>query len=95
MMWIAKLGFCLMASAFALYLYINAHNHLIEIQLAIPPLQKKIREVVADNGRLQFEIDRFESPAHLMHLVDKPEYSHLKPVFLPDILIVHPDRHEN
>lgn len=94
MMWIAKLGFCLMASAFALYIYIDAHNHLIEMQLAIPPLQKKIRELVAENGRLQFEIDRFESPAHLMQLADKPEYSHLKPVYLPDILIITPDPHE-
>ncbi len=95
MMWIAKLGFCLLAVAFSIYLYIHGHNHLIEMQLAIPPLQKKIREVVAENGRLQFEIDRFESPAHLMQLADKPEYSHLKPVFLPDIIIVSLDPHEN
>lgn len=94
MMWIAKLGFCLLASAFAIYCYIDANNNLIGMQLAIPPLQKKIRELVAENGRLQFEIDRFESPAHLMQLVDNPEYSHLKPVFLPDILIILSDQHE-
>lgn len=87
-MWLAKLGFCLLAVAFSIYLYIDTHNHLIEMKLAIPPLNKKIRELVAENDRLQFEIDRFESPAHLMQLTDKPEYSHLKPVFLPEIIIV-------
>ncbi len=93
MVW--RLGCCLLAFAFALYLYINAHNHLIETQLAIPPLQKKIRDVTAENGRLQFEIDRFESPAHLMQLADQPEYSHLKPVYLPDILIISEGIHED
>lgn len=87
-MWIVKFGICILTISFAIYFYINAHNRLIEMQLAIPPLQKKMREILADNDRLQFEIDRFESPKHLMELAERPEFSHLKPSYTRDILVV-------
>lgn len=71
--------FSILTIAFSAYLYIHAHNRLIELKIALPPLQRQIREIRAENERLQFEIDRFESPAHLMSLAEKPEFSHLKP----------------
>lgn len=75
-----RIAICTLVMALAGYVYINARNHLIEIQLAIPPLQKKLKETVAENGRLQFQIDRFCAPSHLMKIAEKEEYLRLKPV---------------
>src|SRR5262245_40770714 len=83
-----KLGICIGTVAFAIYVYINQHNQVIELQLAIPPLQKEFRVLQAENERLQFEIDRFESPGHLMELAKKPEYRHLKSPSSSDILVI-------
>lgn len=83
-----KIGICSVIISFAIYFYIHAHNQQIELQLAIPPLQKKLREIRAANNRLQFEIERFKSPSHLMQLAEKPEFSHYKAVYSEEVLII-------
>ena len=83
-----KLGVCLVTALGAMYIYINEHNKVIEMQLAIPPLQKDLSAILAENERLQFEIDRFESPAHLLQLAKKPEFSHLKFPYTTDVLVI-------
>lgn len=80
----------LLGAGGAVYLYINALNTVIELRLAIPEAEKQLREVLAENDRLQYEVDRFESPLHLMELARKPEFSHLKAPYLPDIILVPP-----
>jgi hypothetical protein len=75
----------MLSIALALFIYIEASNRVIELRLAIPHVQKQLREIQADNDRLQYEIDRFESPLHLMELARKPEFSHLKPPYFKDV----------
>lgn len=87
-----KLAFCIVTVASALYVYINEHNKVIEMQLAIPPLQKELTAILAENERLQFEIYRFESPSHLMELSRKPEFRHLKFPYSTDVLVIPPSQ---
>lgn len=88
MSWLVKFVICLLSVAFGVYLYIDAINGVIELRLAIPHLQKDMHAIQAENDRLQYEIDRFESPLHLMELARKPEFSHLKPAYARDVLQV-------
>ncbi|KAF3362191.1 hypothetical protein PHSC3_001257 [Chlamydiales bacterium STE3] len=69
---------CLFALTLALYTYIDHLNKVIEERLKIPILKKELREIKEKNTLLQYEVDRFESPSHLMELVKRNEYSHLK-----------------
>ena len=84
-----RVFFCIVAASITLYAYIDKQNDLTELRLAIPALAKEVKAINEENIRLRYEIDRFESPIHLMELMRKPEYSHLKfpylsqQIFLP------------
>ena len=88
MLWMFKLTICIVAVAFSVYIYMNEHNKVIEMQLAIPPLQKELRAIIAENERLQFEIERFENPSNLMKLAKKPEFRHLKFPYHSDVIVI-------
>jgi len=47
------------------------------LRLEIPQHKKLLREIEAENSKLQFEIAKFESPTHLMELAQQPQFSHL------------------
>lgn len=79
---------CLIIAVFTIYASIEKQNSLTELRVAIPALAKEVRELHEDNIRLQYDIDRFESPEHLMELARKPEFSHLKHPYWPDVLII-------
>lgn len=85
-MFLIKLLACVSCVAFAVYMYINSSNSVMELRLAIPQMQKEVRALHAENERLQYEIDQFESPLHLMELSRKPEFSHMKSSFLQDVI---------
>lgn len=75
---------CILAAGFALFAYIDKQNELTELRLAIPALAKEVKNIHEENIRLKYEIDSFESPIHLMELVRKPEFAHLKHPYLKD-----------
>jgi cell division protein FtsL len=79
---------CALAVGFCIYLYIDARNDLTELKLAIPEVEKQLKELKELNRQLSFEIARFESPQHLMELARKTEFSHLKPSFEKDYLVI-------
>ncbi len=81
---IIRMFFCIAAAGIALYSYIDKQNDLTELRLAIPVLAKEVKGIQEENIRLHYEIDRFESPLHLMELMRKPEFSHLKFPYLQD-----------
>ena len=55
---------------------------------AIPPLAKEVRAIQEENHHLQYVIDRFENPVHLIELSRKPEYGHLKYPRTADVIIL-------
>jgi hypothetical protein len=79
---------CIASAGLFLYAYIDKQNELTELRLAIPVLSKEVKAIQEENIRLQYEIDRFESPIHLMELSRKPEFGHLRYPYLPDVVIL-------
>lgn len=79
---------CIIFSAILLYFYIDRQNSLTELRLQIPLLEKEMKQIQEENTRLQYEINQFESPIHLMELSRKPEFGHLKYPSLDRVLIL-------
>lgn len=69
---------CLLMAGWTLYAYIDKNNDLVELRMTIPQVASELKTIQDENIRLQYEIDRFESPLHLMELARQPEFSHLK-----------------
>jgi hypothetical protein len=58
------------------------------LRLHIPLVIKELRSIQEENNRLQYEIERFENPSHLMELARKPEFGHLQHPLLQDIWVL-------
>ncbi len=71
-----------------LYSYINIHNETIELRMEIPVLNKEVKELKARTTKMKYEIEKFESPAHLIELSGKPEFGHLKHPYIDDIILL-------
>ena len=83
-----RLLICIFFAGLMLYKYINKLNDLTELRLSNPILAREVKEVHEQNLELQYAIDCFESPLHLMELADKPEFGHLKYPTLNEILLL-------
>jgi cell division protein FtsL len=89
---LARFFVCITFAALILYKSIDNQNDLTELQLAIPSLEKEVQDIREKNLELQYEIERFESPLHLMELARQPEYGHLKYPSINEIVILHIER---
>jgi len=88
--WIyARIAFCIFVAGLTLYLYIDDLNKLTELRLAIPALVKEVKSIHDENIQIQYEIETFESPIHLMELLRKPEFSHLHYPYVKDVVKLH------
>lgn len=85
---LTKIGCLLLASGVCLYSYFNQQNELTQMKIRLPELEKKVRSVREEAGRLRYEVDRFENPTHLIEIAHSPEYSHLKHPLLKEIFTV-------
>ena len=83
-----RIFFCIFIFCLCLYSYIDRQNHLTFLRLEIPQLVKSVQKIKEENERLQYEIDRFESPIHLMEILKNPEFSHLKYPYLKDVILL-------
>jgi len=79
---------CILVAGLTLYAHIEKNNELVELRLAIPLLNRDVKAAQEENMRLQYEIERFESPVHLMELARKPEFSHLKYPRTTDVILL-------
>lgn len=73
-----RLFLCIFFAGLMLYKYIDQLNTLTELRLSIPALAKEVREIHETNLKLQYEIEQFENPIHLLELLRKPEFGYLK-----------------
>ncbi len=85
-----RFAFCIFVAGFTLYLYIDDLNKLTVLRLAIPSVVKEVKSIHDENIQTQYEIERFESPIHLMELLKKPEFSHLHYPYVKDVVILTP-----
>jgi hypothetical protein len=79
---------CLFFFCLCLYFYLDKQNQLTSLKIQIPQLIKEVEVIQGENQRLQYEIDQFENPSHLLELAQKAEFSHLKHPLIGDILTV-------
>ncbi|MFC2049539.1 hypothetical protein ACFLR2_02555 [Chlamydiota bacterium] len=83
-----RIVLCIMMMGVFLYAYISKQNSITELRLQIPCVSKDHQAIQQENIRLQFEIDQFESPQHLMEMAGRPEFSHLKHPLLDEIITI-------
>lgn len=89
-----KLGFlirifiCILFAALFLYLHINKQNAITKLRLEIPQLTKEVDQIKQEIVRVQFEVDQFESPMHLMELARRPEYGHLHQPKVNEVIVI-------
>lgn len=79
---------CILIAGVTVCLFIDKQNELTELRLTLPALAKEVRQIQEKNIRLQYEINQFESPIHLMELARKPEFGHLKYPYLNTIMTI-------
>lgn len=89
-----RIFICILIAGLTLYLFIDKQNDLTELRLAIPVWTKEVKSIQEENIRLKYEIDRFESPIHLMELMRKPEFGHLKYPYINEVIILPADKDE-
>jgi hypothetical protein len=85
---IVRIFICIFTFSLLLYLFIVRQNELTQLKIAIPALNKKVEKVQREVALLRYEKERFENPAHLMQLIEQPEFGHLKHPLIKDIVIV-------
>lgn len=83
---LTRLLTCIFFLGFLLYSYIEKQNQLTQLRICIPELAKDVKQIREENTRLQYEIDQFENPQHLMELARHGEFTHLKHPLLKEIL---------
>ncbi|MEL7431803.1 MAG: hypothetical protein AAGI90_04640 [Chlamydiota bacterium] len=76
---IVILGLCLV-------FYVDQQNKLAYLRMQIPKEKEEIQELLEEISALQYGIDQFESPAHLMDIAQNPEFRHLEHPTMRDIL---------
>ncbi len=79
---------CIGFLSFCLYSYVDAQNEVTKRRLEIPVIAKEIDLLKQTSTCLQYEIDLFESPEHLMELMQRSEYAYLKQPLLKEILVM-------
>lgn len=82
------MGICLSLFGAYLYSYLETQNRLTKIKIEIPEMEREIQLLKEENKRLVYQINQFENPSHLIELVHRPEFSHLKHPILKEILTV-------
>ena len=54
----------------------------------LPKLTKEIQAIQEVNANLEYQIECFENPQHLLSLASSPKYAHLKFPFTEEVLTV-------
>lgn len=80
-----RLLFCLCVFGGVTFLYVDNQIGLMRVRLQIPLISKELRTIQEQNSSLQYEIDRFENPSHLIEISRKPEFGHLHHPLIAEI----------
>lgn len=61
---------------------------LARLRVKIPLVEKQVDELHEENMQLLYDIERFESPEHLMELAQQPRFSHLHYPSTDEVIIL-------
>ena len=82
----AKFFFCIFLFGVSLYSYIDMQNSVTALRIRIPALAQVVKNIEEENVRLQYEIDEFENPLHLIQLARQYKLDHLKHPLVCDVV---------
>jgi preprotein translocase subunit SecD len=85
---IVQVSLCLVMLAACLFSYLEKQNELTELRIYIPKLVKEIKLIQEENIAQRYQIQKFESPEHLMQLASDSKYSHLKYPLSKEVLVL-------
>ncbi len=86
---------CIVIFGLAQFAYVVRHNALTEKRLLIPILEQKLQKLIEENERLTYEKESFENPIHMLELLQKPQFKHLKHPRLDEIIVIKEKKDEN
>ncbi len=81
-----RVSIIIMLFSICLYFYVEKQNYMTCLRIALPQVEQEILQIKEENSRLQYEVDQFENPSHLMDMARSVDYSHLKHPFVHEIL---------
>ena len=87
-----KILVCIVASWLSVYQYLKESNRITRLSMMVPKLEQQLYSLREKNARLIYEIEQFESPAHLIELARQCDFSHLNHPFKDDILFIALDQ---
>lgn len=87
-----KLLVCIIAAGMTLYTIVERQNALTGLRVAVPVLSAEVKSILEENVRLEYELDCFENPVHLLELARKPEFGHLKYPSTNEVIILPQSR---
>lgn len=85
---LGRLGVCVAIFGYCLFSYLEQQTIVTQLKIQLPEIEREIASLREESRRLQYEIERFENPGHLIELAHLPEFSHLKHPLLREILTV-------
>lgn len=71
-----------------LYSYLEAQNTCTQLQMALSKKEKSAHLIEEEICRLAYEVEKFESPAHLIEIATRPQFRHLKHPLLQEVLSI-------
>lgn len=77
---------CIFSFGVFLYSYIDKQNQVTKLRISVPEVALQVKSLKEENTRLQYLIEQFENPAHLMELARGEEYHHLKHPLVKEVL---------
>lgn len=89
---LVRLLICIFLVGGLLYTYIDKQNTLTELKMEIPKLSKVCYRLEEENAHLLYEIEKGENPLHLIELLRRKEYSHLRYPYVDEVIVIKHDK---
>ena len=83
-----RIFLCIAMTTLFLYLFISKQNEVTSLRLEIPHLVQELEGIKQKIAHLEYEVERFENPIHLMELSRKPQYGHLRQPRIDEVIII-------
>jgi meiotically up-regulated gene 157 (Mug157) protein len=80
-----RLSICIVAFGICIYAYIVKQNMLTDIKIKVPKMINEIVALKEENKSINYDIEHFENPIHLMELISTVDFAHLKHPILNEV----------
>ena len=85
---LGKILICVISFSVALCALLHGRNHVTKQMIHLPRLSHELALIEEQNTILRFEVEKFENPSRLLHLLQTEEYAHLLSLSKEDILAI-------